>query len=310
MRPPKPVLLAHNTQAIAWFIDQLLTHDQLSQHTLSAYQRDLAKFCHYCEHQTWDSTPFHLKTIAQDHLHRYFSDYLTDSPDKKSSQARLLAALKRFYLQCVIMNIREDTPAKQLKCLSMKQHLPQFFSETHVSALLAAPNPTHPLGIRDKAILEVLYATGLRVSELTGLRLTDLDLVSSLIIVTGKGNKERLVPLSNVAQTALLDYINHSRPVLLKGLPSHAVFISQKRTTLTRQMIWIMIQQYTKQADLPHFSPHSLRHAFATHLVNHGADLRSVQLLLGHEDISTTEIYTHVANLRLQQLHQMHHPRA
>ncbi|XLM20202.1 tyrosine-type recombinase/integrase, partial [Chromobacterium piscinae] len=176
-------------------------------------------------------------------------------------------------------------------------------------ALLAAPDVATPLGLRDRAMLEVLYASGLRVSELVGLTLNQLNLLDGVVKTVGKGSKERLVPLGEIAQDWLLRYLKQARPLLLAGHPCDAVFITQRKAGMTRQMAWHLITQYAGRQGLSKVSPHVLRHAFATHLVNHGADLRVVQLLLGHADISTTQIYTHVARERLKQLHARHHPR-
>ena len=210
------------------------------------------------------------------------------------------------------MREKHVTTDPTLKLLTAKQapRLPQTLSEAQVEALLAAPNIDTPLGLRDRAMLELLYASGLRVSELVGLPMLSLNLREGVLRITGKGNKERLVPFGEEAADSLQNYLSQSRPVLLGKQNSPAVFVSQQGAAMSRVMFWKLIKKYALLADIHvPLSPHTLRHAFATHLLNHGADLRAVQMLLGHSDISTTTIYTHVARERLKALHAQHHPR-
>ncbi|PIT64901.1 site-specific tyrosine recombinase XerD, partial [Snodgrassella alvi] len=226
-----------------------------------------------------------------------------------SSQARALSACKRLFSWMHEYNRRQDIPTEQLQMPKKGQYLPDIISETQIDALLAAPDTKTLLGLRDKALLELMYATGLRVSEAVNLRINEIDLQNGLLSTIGKGNKQRMVPLGEEATDWLENYFTDARPALLKGRACDAVFVSQKKTAITRQLAWMIVTKYASAAGIHHLSPHGLRHAFATHLVNHGADLRVVQLLLGHADIGTTQIYTHVANERLKQIVHQHHPR-
>lgn len=227
--------------------------------------------------------------------------------------ARMLSSLRQFYLWMVGNEMREDNPCERIKTPKIGRALPKDLSEADVDNLLAAPDTSTAMGLRDKAMLEVLYACGLRVSELMNLSLEQVNLNAGWLQITGKGNKTRLVPLGEYANEALEDYLTHARSELVAHLKSgncQAVFLTTQGGYMTRQNFWYMIKKYAKIAGIEKdLSPHTLRHAFATHLLNHGADLRSVQLLLGHSDLSTTQIYTHVATARLQQLHAAHHPR-
>lgn len=231
------------------------------------------------------------------------------------TQARILSSLKQFFLWQIQSGQRDDNPCAQIKAPKLGKNLPKSLSEQDVNVLLASPDTSTALGMRDQAMLEVLYACGLRVSELVHLSLHEVNLNAGWLQVTGKGDKTRLIPLGEVASQALEDYLAIARPVLRvsqQGRESQcqAVFLTQQGGYMTRQNFWYIIKRYATEAGIDaEISPHTLRHAFATHLVNHGADLRSVQLLLGHSDLSTTQIYTHVAAARLQQLHA-HHPRA
>jgi integrase/recombinase XerD len=294
----------NQNDTIDWFIDQLLLYDNLSNNTLQAYRRDLVKLA---EQLAELGVP--LALASDEDLATVFLDAAANASIKPASLARLMSVAKRFYLQLVTMERRADNPTRFLKSPKQGLRLPHFFSERDVDLLLSAPDVETRYGLRDKAMLETLYATGLRVSEMASLTLSQLDLVRGVILTTGKGNKERMVPLGEVAQGWLERYLSTARPDFLKGRLCDFVFVSQKKQGISRQLAWIAIDFYAKNLNLPHFSPHALRHAFATHLVNRGADLRSVQLLLGHEDISTTEIYTHVADIRLQTLLNRHHPR-
>lgn len=234
------------------------------------------------------------------------------------TQARMLSSLRQFYLWMVATGRREDNPCEQIKSPKLGRELPNHLSEAQVEALLNAPDISTLLGIRDKAMLELLYACGLRVSELMNLTLEQVNLNAGWLQIVGKGNKKRLLPMGEYAAEALSHYLEHARGQLLgrygvkqsKSNQCQAVFLTTQGGFMTRQNFWYSIKKYALQAGIStDISPHSLRHAFATHLLNHGADLRSVQLLLGHSDLSTTQIYTHVAKARLQALHAKYHPR-
>jgi integrase/recombinase XerD len=230
---------------------------------------------------------------------------------KASSANRGLAAIRRFYRWALRERLVAVDPSLRLKPARRIARFPQALGESQVEALLAAPVVDTPLGLRDRAMLELIYATGLRVSELVSLRCVELSLNDGLVRVLGKGSKERVVPLGEEARAWLGRYLAEARPRLLAGRVSDALFVTQRGAAMSRQMFWVLIKRYAARADIrAPLSPHGLRHAFATHLLNHGADLRVVQMLLGHADISTTQIYTHVARERLKLLHAQHHPRA
>lgn len=230
-----------------------------------------------------------------------------------STQARILSSLRQFYLWLLGNECRDDNPCAGIQTPKLGRHLPTDLSEDDVDRLLCTPDTRTALGVRDKAMLEVLYACGLRVSELINLSLEQVNLNAGWLQITGKGNKTRLVPMGDYASDALSDYLNTARGELVAQLKAgncQAVFLTEQGGYMTRQNFWYMIKKYAKLAGIDErLSPHTLRHAFATHLLNHGADLRSVQLLLGHNDLSTTQIYTHVATARLEALHAAHHPR-
>ena len=291
------------------FADALWLADGLAKNTLSAYRSDLALFADWLDEG--GKTLIAADDIA---INRYLA-HLHGRSDgfKATSQRRLHSTLRRFYRwQLDQGRIRVD-PLLNMERPSVAARFPKTLSEKNVEALLAAPDVTTPRGQRDRALLEVLYATGLRVSELVGLKLFELSLTDGLVRVLGKGAKERLVPLGELAIDWLQRFLQEGRPALLKGGSSDHVFVTGRvgGRGLTRQMAWTLIKKHALQAGIPseRISPHVLRHAFATHLLNHGADLRVVQMLLGHADISTTQVYTHVARERLKQLHQAHHPR-
>lgn len=290
------------TPEIDRFLDHLWLNAGLSRNTLSAYRRDLLKLT-----QRLDQVGASLDSADGAMLESAL--LLCADQEKPATRARLLSAAKRYYQYLVQQGMRQDDPASRLASPKLGLRLPKTLSEANVEALLAAPDVTTLLGLRDRCLFEVLYATGLRVSELVSLSLLQLDMVSGLVKTIGKGNKERLVPLGEIALDWLGRYLLGARPHILAGVQSDAVFVTQRKGPMTRQMAWYLISKYAQRQGLPKISPHTLRHAFATHLVNHGADLRVVQLLLGHADISTTQIYTHVARERLKQLHAQHHPR-
>jgi integrase/recombinase XerD len=227
------------------------------------------------------------------------------------SVARMLSSIRRFYGYALRESWVTHNPSQNLQSPRLARYLPHVLSETQIEALLAAPDQTRPLGLRDAAMLELIYACGLRVSELVNLEMRQLDLSADLVMVFGKGRKERLVPMGEMAAERIAAYLQNARPRILGERISAAVFVTARGAAMTRQRFWQNIEAYAKVAGIEQsVSPHSLRHAFATHLLNHGADLRSVQLMLGHANLGTTEIYTHVAQARLKALHEKHHPRA
>ncbi|WP_417762735.1 site-specific tyrosine recombinase XerD [Shewanella sp.] len=286
------------------FIDDLWSEKGLSDNTLSAYRTDLQHFDAFLQQrgvQLIDAA----RDIVQDYLGKRFDEGI-----KASSQARLLSSLRRFYGFLLVSKQIEKDPMALIASPKLARKLPDTLTEADVDALLAEPQPEDTVEARDKAMLELLYATGLRVSELVGLTMEQLGLRQGLVRVTGKGGKERLVPLGEVALDEVSRYLQHTRPLLLGDVASDVVFPSLRSRMMTRQTFWHRIKLYALRAGITKsLSPHTLRHAFATHLLNHGADLRVVQLLLGHSSLSTTQIYTHVAQARLQQLHAQFHPR-
>ena len=299
------LLSVDNQQSIEDFLQVLYLEKGLSDNTLSAYQTDLRKISEYL---TQASENFRLIDITDSQIRDYLS-YRQGCSLSARSTARCLSTLKTFIKYCLSERIREDDPLRHIKPPKIKVALPDSLSEAQVDALLDAPDLNDPIGLRDKAMLEVLYATGLRVTELISLRLDQISLLQGVVRVIGKGNKERLVPLGEPAVEAIELFVKTGRSVLLKH-SSDVVFPSTRGTLMTRQTFWHRIKIYATVAGINvKLSPHTLRHAFATHLLNHGADLRVVQLLLGHSDLSTTQIYTHVATERLTHIIATHHPR-
>ena len=287
------------------FCDALWLEDGLARNTLDAYRRDLAQF------ETW------LRAQGRGDLYRAgqadIQTYLGHRFRKQTratSVARLLSALKRFYRYGLRQGRIESDPTLKIDSPKLPRGLPKSITEEDVESLLAAPDAEDALGLRDKAMLETLYASGLRVSELVSLKLGQVSHDMGVVRVVGKGSKERLVPLGEEALAWIRRYVGEARPRLLHGRASDDLFVTARAAAMTRQMFWNRLRRHALRAGLKKpISPHTLRHAFATHLLNHGADLRVVQLLLGHSDISTTQIYTHVARERLKQLHAKHHPR-
>ncbi|MBC3886498.1 site-specific tyrosine recombinase XerD [Undibacterium griseum] len=291
------------TAQIDEFCESIWLEDGLAKNSIDAYRRDLRLFAGWLHAHTGK----HLYEAQPQDL----SDYTASCRDvsKATSANRRLSALKRFYALVLRQNHIRVNPCTRLRAAKQALRLPHSLSEEQVVALLQAPDET-PLGIRDRTMLELLYACGLRVSELVGLQSVELGLNDGVLRVTGKGNKTRLVPFGEQARVWLERYLREARPAILSGQVSDALFVTARGSAMTRQMFWILIKKYAAQAGITQaLSPHTLRHAFATHLLNHGADLRVVQLLLGHSDISTTQIYTYVAKERLKQLHAEHHPR-
>ncbi len=303
----------HEQQVIENFIDHLWMENGLSENTLSAYRNDLAGFALWLEQN--NNT---LKNVDTSIIQEFLA-FNYQAQQKRRSVARLLSTLRRFYLYLFRENQVSEDPTHLLESPKGDRTLPLSLNEQQIEDLLSAPDVSDDLGLRDRAMLEVLYATGLRVSELISLQTTQISMQQGVIRVIGKGNKERLVPVGEVALDWLMKYYQQSRPQLLnvtskqKGLsPCSEVFVTRRGRAMTRQAFWYMIKRYALLAGIAadQLSPHTLRHAFATHLLNHGADLRVVQMLLGHSDISTTQIYTHVADQRLRDMYQEHHPRA
>ena len=286
------------------FTDEVWLAHGLARNTLAAYRSDLALFAHWLGERGG-----RLRHAQAVDLAGYLADFSRQS--KPSSQRRLLSAWRRYYRQLLSDGRIVDDPTVLLDAPMRAERFPKTLSEAQVEGLLDAPDVNTSFGLRDRSMLEVLYATGLRVSELVGLKVFSISLIDGLVRVTGKGGKERLVPLGEEAVEWLQKYVRESRPLLLNGKVCDDVFVTRFGSAMTRQMFWRIIKQYAGAAGIApaRISPHTLRHAFATHLINHGADLRVVQVLLGHADISTTQIYTHVARERLKALHGKHHPR-
>ena len=287
------------------FCDHLWLEDGLADLTLAAYRRDLKTFAAWLEKERARS----LDTVVPGDLEAYLA-WRFARRSQPSSAARYSSALKRFYRYLLRENLIASDPTLNLDRPKLPRALPKTLTETDVERLLNSADSDTVLGLRDRAMLETLYATGLRVSELVGLKLTALNLNDGVLRVTGKGNKDRLVPLGEESVQWLRRYMAEARPQLLEKRLSDAVFVTARGAGMTRQAFWHLIKRRALAAGVTRpLSPHTLRHAFATHLLNHGADLRVVQMLLGHSDISTTQIYTHVARERLKQLHAQHHPR-
>lgn len=285
-------------------IERLLEHlwlqERLSQNTLDGYRRDLAKIAARLATQQTDWHAASPTALAA-------AIYCPD--EQTRSQARALSACKRLYGWLLETGQRTDNPTEHLKAPKQAHTLPKLITESQIDTLLAAPDTDTPHGLRDKTLLEFIYATGFRVSEAVQLKVSEINLQRGLANTIGKGDKQRIVPIGAEAVYWIERYLAEARPALLKGRIVDELFVSQKRTGISRQLAWMIVKQHAETAGIHNLSPHGLRHAFATHLVNHGADLRVVQMLLGHADISTTQIYTHVANERLKNLVAVHHPR-
>lgn len=287
------------------FCDALWLEDGLAKATLDSYRTDLGRLAGWLAETQAEA----LRDARETTLTAFIAQLARQT--RASSQARYLSTLRRFYRWQVGRGHIAVDPTLKLANPSRPSRLPKTMSEKQVEQLLAAPDLDTPLGLRDRAMLETLYATGLRVSELVGLRIHEVSLADGVLRAFGKGSKERLVPLGQIAIDWLVRYLNEARSEILKGQHSDALFVTGRGGPMTRQAFWQLIKRYALLAGIApeKLSPHVLRHAFATHLLNHGADLRVVQLLLGHADISTTQIYTHVARERLKTLHAQHHPR-
>ena len=292
-------------QWINQFIDYLWLESGLSKNTQAAYRSDL-RLC-----ALWlKENNSNLYKAKREKLLAFMAAKVGEGAKARTS-ARLLSSLKRFYQYLIQENQRMDNPCALIEAPKLGRSLPDSLSEADVEALLAAPDVNTDNGQRDLAMIELLYATGLRVSELVNLTLSQINLNQGLVRIIGKGNKERLVPMGEQAQLLLSTYLREARGDILKGRICEYVFVTNRGGQMTRHAFWHIIKKYARIAGIKqHLSPHTLRHAFATHLLNHGADLRVVQMLLGHSDLSTTQIYTHVAKERLKRLYDSHHPRA
>ncbi len=286
------------------FCDALWLEDGLSQNTLDAYRRDLLLFAAWL-HEQQGKTLYEVTDID---LNAYFA--FRHATSKASSSNRRLAVLKRFYQHALRLHRVSADPCLKLRSAKQPPRFPKTLSEANVESLLSAPETSTPLGLRDRTMLELMYASGLRVSELVLLKSIEVGMNEGVLRVTGKGSKTRLVPFGEEARVWIERYLKEGRSAILNGKIHDALFVTALGGPMTRQMFWTLIKKYALKAGITApLSPHTLRHAFATHLLNHGADLRVVQLLLGHADISTTQIYTHVARERLKKIHAMHHPR-
>ncbi len=309
---------ASEQRVIETFIDHLWMENGLSENTLSAYKNDLSGF------SLWLKVNGASLKVASASIIQDFLAYNYEVQQKGRSVARLLSSLRRFYLYLLRENQISEDPTHLLESPKGERTLPLSLNEQQIEALLSAPDLDNDLGLRDRAMLEVLYAAGLRVSELISLQTSQISMQQGVIRVIGKGNKERLIPVGEIALDWLQKYYQQARPQLLRASLKSTrsksenlsqcseVFVTKRGGAMTRQAFWYMIKRYALLAGInpDQLSPHTLRHAFATHLLNHGADLRVVQMLLGHSDISTTQIYTHVADQRLRDMYHNHHPRA
>ena len=298
-----PVAKASATR-IDEFCDTLWLEDGLAKNSLDAYRRDLQLFADWL---LVDRQKDLLGAEADD-LNGYFA--ARHASTRPASSNRRLAVLKRFYQYALRQSLMSIDPCLRLKSAKQAPRFPKTLSEAQVEALLAAPDVETPLGLRDRTMLEVMYASGLRVSELVDLKSVEVSMNEGVLRITGKGSKTRLVPFGAEARAWIERYLSQARGAILGAQVADALFVTARGAAMTRQMFWTLVKKHALKADIhAPLSPHTLRHAFATHLLNHGADLRVVQLLLGHADISTTQIYTHVARERLKTLHALHHPR-
>jgi integrase/recombinase XerD len=296
---------AHETPEIDDFVDALWLEDGLSKNTLAAYRRDLALFAQWLRVQRGKSLDGALESDLQAYMGARLSDH-----GKATSANRRLTVFKRYFRWALREHRIAADPSLRLAPARQMPRAIKTLSEKQVDDLLGAPDVATPLGLRDRAMLELMYASGLRVSELVGLRVLDMSLNDGVLRVLGKGSKERLVPFGGEARRWIERYLAEARPAILEGQQTQDLFVTARGAGMTRVMFWVIVKKTALVAGIHSpLSPHTLRHAFATHLLNHGADLRAVQLLLGHADISTTTIYTHVARERLKQMHAKHHPR-
>lgn len=303
-KPLELMPVAADAQLIAEYLDAIWMEKGLSENTQESYRRDLSQFAVWLNQQKQQLIGVDSSTVQS-----YLDVRLQQKLSSRTS-ARFLSCIRGFYRYLLRENRISENPVALVDNPKLSRSLPKSLSEMDVELLLAAPDLSDPVGLRDRTMLEVLYACGLRVSELVGLTMPQINLRQNVIRVMGKGSKERLIPLGEEAAVWLVRYLREARPVLLNSMPDEVVFPSTRAQPMTRQTFWYRIKHWAMVAGIKkELSPHTLRHAFATHLLNHGADLRVVQLLLGHSDLSTTQIYTHVAKLRMKQQHAQHHPR-
>jgi integrase/recombinase XerD len=297
---------AVNLRLIDDFCDTLWLEQGLARNSLDAYRRDLHLFARWLEVKRPACASLHA--VQGEDLAAYFAERHAET--KPSTANRRLSVLKRFYQLALRQRLVDADPCLKMASAKQPTRFVNTLTEGQVEALLDAPDVSTPLGLRERTMLELMYASGLRVSELVALKLVELSLNDGVLRVTGKGSKTRLVPFGQEARRWLERYLKDGRGLILDGQVDDALFVTSRGGAMTRQMFWVIIKKHAARAGIKGpLSPHTLRHAFATHLLNHGADLRVVQLLLGHADISTTQIYTHVARERLKHLHTQHHPR-
>ncbi|HHF3977927.1 TPA: site-specific tyrosine recombinase XerD [Haemophilus influenzae] len=294
-----------NLALIDLFLNEYWIEKGLSENTVQSYRLDLTALCDWL-----DKNDLSLETLDAVDLQGFLGERL-EKGYKATSTARMLSAIRKLFQYLYREKYRVDDPSAVLSSPKLPSRLPKYLTEQQVSDLLNTPDVEVPLELRDKAMLELLYATGLRVTELVSLTIENMSVQQGVVRVIGKGNKERIVPMGEEAAYWVRQFMLYGRPVLLNGQSSDVVFPSQRTQQMTRQTFWHRVKHYAILADIDAdaLSPHVLRHAFATHLVNHGADLRVVQMLLGHTDLSTTQIYTHLAKERLKRLHERFHPR-
>ena len=291
-------------QLIEQFLDAAWSERGLSQQTLNSYRYDLLQL-----HRYLVSRKQSMLLARREHLLDFLAEKIRQGASPRSL-SRYLSCFRQYYRYSLRQQLLSEDPTVLIEGPKLGRGLPKAMSEEHVEALMAAPDPATSMGIRDRAMLELMYASGLRVSELVGLELTSVNLKQGVIRVMGKGNKERLIPIGEEAADWLQRYLQHARPDFLKNGRSDKVFLTNRMKGMTRQAFWHGIKKHALRAGINQpVSPHMLRHSFATHLLNHGADLRIVQLLLGHSDLSTTQIYTHIAREGLKRMHEKHHPR-
>ena len=303
-----PAVPTASSTVLDRFLDALWLEDGLSALTLAAYRRDLQLYAQWLHQHPHGSLEQGLLASSESQLLAYMAQRHAQS--RAATVNRRTSVFKRFFRWALRERLIEEDPTLKMGSSKQALRVPKTLTEAQVEALLAAPEVSTPLGLRDRAMLELMYASGLRVTELVALKTVQLSLQDGVLKVMGKGSRERLVPFGDEAQRWILQYLQGARASILKGQSSDALFVTARGGPMTRQMFWTLVKQHAVRAGVrAPLSPHTLRHAFATHLLNHGADLRVVQMLLGHADISTTTIYTHVARERLRQLHQQHHPR-
>ncbi|WOI47638.1 site-specific tyrosine recombinase XerD [Acidovorax sp. BLS4] len=298
-------MLPESQTSIDTFIDALWLEDGLSRNTLAAYRRDMTLYAQWLAEQP---SALAIDSTQEHHLQGYFA--ARHAQTRATSANRRLTVLRRYFHWALRERRIAADPTVRLQAARQPLRVPKTLSQAHVEALLRAPDTGHPLGLRDRAMLELMYASGLRVTELVTLKTFQVGLREGVLRVMGKGGKERLVPFGDEAAAWLERYLGEARAAILGGQQTDDLFVTQRGAGMTRAMFWVIVKKQAHAAGITvPLSPHTLRHAFATHLLNHGADLRVVQLLLGHADISTTTIYTHVARERLKALHAQHHPR-